>query len=306
MSDTKNSTLIHPFFVKYALSCIAACVAETVTYPLDLTKTRLQIQGERGLTTYRGMTATALGIARQEGVWYLWQGVSPALYRHLIYTGCRITSYERIRDVLGKNEDNTFPLWKSIIAGMSAGGMSQFLASPMDRVKVIMQMQGLRRLKGEPIQVKNVADAFKKTLKSNGIRALWKGWVPNVQRAMLVNLGDLTTYDTTKHQILKRTNLKDGPFIHTLSSICAGLSAALLSTPADVIKTRIMNQSIDENGRGLLYKSSFDCLSKTVQNEGFAALYKGFVPIWVRMAPWSLTFWLTYEQIRRLSRVQSF
>lgn len=52
--------------------------------------------------------------------------------------------------------------------------------------------------------------------------------------------------------------------------------------------------------RGLLYSSSIDCFKQTVSKEGFGALYKGFVPIWLRMAPWSLTFWLTYEQIVRV------
>jgi solute carrier family 25 (mitochondrial uncoupling protein), member 27 len=49
---------------------------------------------------------------------------------------------------------------------------------------------------------------------------------------------------------------------------------------------------------GVLYKSSIDCLMKTVQNEGLFALYKGFFPVWIRMAPWSLTFWLSFEKIR--------
>lgn len=34
------------FYATYIISVAAASVAETVTYPLDLTKTRLQIQGE--------------------------------------------------------------------------------------------------------------------------------------------------------------------------------------------------------------------------------------------------------------------
>lgn len=49
---------------------------------------------------------------------------------------------------------------------------------------------------------------------------------------------------------------------------------------------------------GLVYKGSLDCLFKTVENEGFWALYKGFLPVWIRMAPWSLTFWMSFEQIR--------
>lgn len=58
--------------------------------------------------------------------------------------------------------------------------------------------------------------------------------------------------------------------------------------------------------RGLLYKNSLDCLVKTVHNEGFWALYKGFIPCWLRMGPWSLTFWLTYEQIRNLCGTSAF
>ncbi|MPC17456.1 Mitochondrial uncoupling protein 4 [Portunus trituberculatus] len=90
------------------------------------------------------------------------------------------------------------------------------------------------------------------------------------------------------------------------ASALSGLVSAILGCPADVIKARIMNQPVDHMQRGLLYKNSLDCLMQTVRNEGFWALYKGFVPCWLRMGPWSLTFWLTYEQIRNACGTSAF
>ncbi|XP_071483310.1 mitochondrial uncoupling protein 4-like [Diadema antillarum] len=316
--DEVNGGFVNPnsFLVKYFLSACAATVAETVTYPLDITKTRLQIQGEvaaakhygnEAAIPYRGMVRTALGIVEEEGLFKLWQGVTPAIYRHIVYTGCRMGAYEYIRDnIFGKNPDGTFPVWKAVIAGSTAGAFGQFLSSPTDLVKVQMQTEGRRRLEGKPPRVKTAFKCFKQILAEGGIRGLWKGWVPNVQRAALVNMGDLTTYDTAKHLILKHTSLQDNFITHGLSSICSGLVAATVSTPADVVKTRIMNQGSDDRGRPLLYKSSMDCLLKSVKQEGFWSLYKGFFPIWARMAPWSLTFWISYEEIRRLGGTASF
>lgn len=70
-------------------------------------------------------------------------------------------------------------------------------------------------------------------------------------------------------------------------SCCSGIVAAILSSPADLVKARVMNQPHDEKGRALVYKSSVDCLVKTVKNEGFFALYKGFLPCYIRMVSYS-------------------
>lgn len=48
-----------------------------------------------------------------------------------------------------------------------------------------------------------------------------------------------------------------------------------------------------------LYKGSIDCGIQTVRNEGFLALYKGFIPTWVRMGPWNIIFFITYEQLKK-------
>nr|XP_033791486.1 mitochondrial uncoupling protein 4 [Geotrypetes seraphini] len=305
-----------PLASKFVLSACAAAVAELATFPLDLTKTRLQIQGEAALRRlgnnaevlpYRGMIRTAAGIVQEEGLLKLWQGFTPALYRHIVYSGVRMLTYEQLRGtVLRTADDKSFPLWQSVVGGMLAGAIGQFFASPTDLVKVQMQMEGRRKLEGKPPRIRGVHHAFMMILSEGGVRGLWAGWVPNVQRAALVNLGDLTTYDSAKHFLLLNMHLQDGILCHSIASLCSGLIAAILGTPADVIKSRIMNQPRDKQGRGLLYKSSIDCLIQAIRGEGFMSLYKGFVPTWMRMAPWSLVFWLTYEQIRRTAGVSSF
>jgi len=288
---------------KYMMCVAAASVAEGVTYPLDLTKTRLQIQGEVAsgggrAVKYRGMFRTALGIVQEEGLLHLWRGMLPALYRHAIYTGFRMSAYEEIRNQLSRENKDNFSLWKKVVAGMLAGGIGQLMASPTDLVKTQIQMEGRRRLLGKPPRVEGMTDAFRKILKQGGVIGLWRGCWPNVQRAALVNLGDLSTYDSVKGAILNNTNFEDNSLTHCMASGCAGLVGAIMGTPADVVKARVMNQPTDEFGRGLVYKSSVDCAMQTIKGEGFLALYKGFVPCWLRMAPWSLTFWLSFEQIR--------
>lgn len=110
-------------------------------------------------------------------------------------------------------------------------------------------MEGKRRLMGLEPRVHGAGHAFRQIIICGGIKGLWKGSVPNVQRAALVNLGDLTTYDTVKRFIMNNTGLPDCHSVHVMSSICAGLVAATMGTPADVVKTRIMNQPTDKHGR---------------------------------------------------------
>lgn len=61
---------------------------------------------------YRGMLKTAFGIVKEEGLPKLWQGITPAIYRHVIYSGLRIVSYEKLREhVLKKESDGSYPMW---------------------------------------------------------------------------------------------------------------------------------------------------------------------------------------------------
>lgn len=64
---------------------------------------------------HRGMWATAVGISREEGVMKLWSGITPAIYRHVVYSGVRIVTYQILREeVFMKNPDGSFSLWYTI------------------------------------------------------------------------------------------------------------------------------------------------------------------------------------------------
>ena len=105
---------------------------------------------------------------------------------------------------------------------------------------------------------------------------------------------------------------------HCRSSAVASFCAAVASNPVDVVKTRMMNQRTNNPH---LYRTSLDCIIKvggavgqvgctvhssplhtqTLRFEGVSALYKGFVPSYLRLGPWniivSLHFWVGLEGV---------
>ncbi|XP_014367756.2 mitochondrial uncoupling protein 4 [Papilio machaon] len=288
--------------LRYAVAVLAAWAAELITYPFDLTKTRLQIQSEvatakQGFKLENiGMIGTASKIVKNEGVLKLWSGLMPMLQRHAIYSGCRLIFYERFRNALKDGQGNT-SLAAQSLCGASAGALSQLIASPTDLVKVQMQAEGRRLLQGKRPRFANCRQAYSILYSESGIRGFWRGAIPNAQRAALVNLGDLAAYDSCKRLLVRDMGMTDSPLVHTLAAFAAGFVAAVMGTPADVMKTRLMNQPVGPDGRGLLYRGLVDCVRQSVKNEGVLTLYKGFLPTWVRMGPWALVNWVAFENI---------
>lgn len=181
----------------------------------------------------------------------------------------------------------------------------QVVASPADLVKVRMQADGRMASRGLQPRYSGPLDAFRKIVREEGVSGLWRGVFPNAQRAFLVNMGELACYDQAKRFVIQNRIAEDNIFAHTLASIMSGLSATALSCPADVVKTRMMNQATNKDGKAM-YLSSYDCLVKTVKFEGIKALWKGFFPTWARLGPWQFVFWVSYEKFRTIAGMPSF
>ncbi|KAJ1404790.1 Mitochondrial carrier protein [Sesbania bispinosa] len=290
---------------KVLLTSLSAMVAETTTFPIDLIKTRLQLHGE-SLSSSRPTSAFRIGldIIREQGPLGLYKGLSPAIIRHLFYTPTRIVGYEHLRSVVSADNGSLSIISKAVVGGIS-GCLAQVIASPADLVKVRMQADGQMVSQGLQPRYSGTFDAFNKIVQAEGIQGLWKGVFPNIQRAFLVNMGELACYDHAKQFVIRSRIAEDNVYAHTLASIMSGLAATSLSCPADVVKTRMMNQAAKKEGK-VLYSSSYDCLVKTVRFEGIRALWKGFFPTWARLGPWQFVFWVSYEKFRKFAGLSSF
>jgi len=123
---------------------------------------------------------------------------------------------------------------------------------------------------------------------------------PNVLRACLVNVGELTTYDYAKSLLISTVGLPDTTFTHFLSSSMSGFVATGISTPADVVKSNYMSNP-------KLYNNSLPyCISTILKERGVFFFWKGFTLNWIRLGPWQMIFWMTYEKMSVLTNQKTF
>jgi len=286
-----------PKWIKGVCGGAAAMTAEFVTLPVDVLKVRLQLSGEGGQgKAYNGVRDAFQTILKQEGVGGLFKGLTPGLMRQAVYQGFKMAVYEPMRNQLARyrGPEASAGLMDKIAAGGLGGAMGAMIANPTDLIKVRMQADraGTR--------YRNTLHAFQDIYTREGVAAFWKGTVPNLQRAFIVNAAEMATYDTVKTMFMERGVFGDTFSNHLTSSFIAGFVAAVCSTPVDLTKTRLMNQPFGPDGKGTLYKGMMDCFVKTAKAEGALGLYKGFIPMWFRLGPWGMTFFITFEQYRRL------
>lgn len=271
---------------------MASIVAEFGTFPIDLTKTRLQVQGQSQYTEvrYRGMFHALFRIGKEEGIRALYSGISPALLRQASYGTIKIGTYNSLKRLFVSHpEDETMVI--NVFCGVVSGVLSSSLANPTDVLKIRMQAQG-SLLQG------SMMSNFINIYQTEGTRGLWRGVIPTAQRAAIVVGVELPVYDITKKHLLRSGLMGDTILTHFISSFTCGLAGALASNPVDVVRTRMMNQRVLSGSP--MYKGTLDGVMQTWKNEGFFALYKGFWPNWLRLGPWNIIFFITFEQLKKL------
>jgi len=264
---------------------LGATIAETVTLPTDVVKVRLQVQ-QSG--KYAGFLDCLLQTARQEGPTALWKGLAPALLRQISYTSLSLVIYEPIREFYVKALHGDAARGPSFVQRLAAGGTAGALAiavfNPAEVIKTQVQTHT-----GSGLSMAVVA---RRVWEQDGIAGFWAGVRPNIARTFLVNAAELGTYDEAKSRL--KPHFGDGLLSHVGASGIAGFTSACVSTPADVVKTRLMNCAGGEKQ----YRGMFHAFSRILFDEGVGALYKGFLPICIRKLVWCAAFFVSYERIR--------
>ena len=151
-------------------------------------------------------------------------------------------------------------------------------------------------------------DAINKIYLKYGWTAFYRGIGPSMLRAGFSVAATLGTYDHCKSIILaNKWSLQHGITekdvrLHFICSLCSGFLATLLAVPFDVVKTRYQSQSFGQP----MYLSARHCLSHIVEKEGIKVLFKGFVPMYARLGPWQITFFIVFEFLHKEILGESF
>ncbi|XP_035927579.2 kidney mitochondrial carrier protein 1 isoform X1 [Halichoerus grypus] len=236
---------------------LASITAECGTFPIDLTKTRLQIQGQTNDANfkeirYRGMLHALVRIGREEGLKALYSGIAPAMLRQASYGTIKIGIYQSLKRLFVEHpEDETLLI--NVVCGILSGVVSSTIANPTDVLKIRMQAQSSTFQGG---MIGNFINIYQQ----EGARGLWKGVSLTAQRAAIVVGVELPVYDLTKKHLILSGLMGDTVYTHFLSSFTCGLAGALASNPVDVVRTRMMNQRVLRDGRCSGHTGTLDCL----------------------------------------------
>lgn len=271
----------YPFW----LGGVAATIAASITHPLDLTKVRLQASGDKGMVQSLQKTV------RTAGVRGLFDGISGTWMRQMSYSLCRFWAYDESKKLLGAGPGA--PAWKLALAGSMAGGISGLVGNPGEIVMVRMQGDFAKAPEAR-FGYKHCFDALFRMVREEGPSSLMRGATPNVFRAILMNASQLASYDFFKSELLKTRYFEDNIYVHFTASFAAGTVATTVCSPADVLKSRIMNAS----GPGS--NSTLGVIRSSLRNEGAMFMFKGWVPAWTRLQPTTILIFLTLEQLKNV------
>ncbi|XP_068663796.1 uncharacterized protein [Aristolochia californica] len=252
----------------------------------------MQLVGQRGPLTGMGKLFTQL--MKFEGPQALYLGLTPALMRSLLYGGLRLGLYEPCKYACDMTLGST-NVFVKIASGAFSGAIATALTNPTEVLKVRLQMNSTGR-GGALREMQKIAN-------EEGVSAFWKGVGPAMARAAVLTASQLATYDESKQALMRWTLLEEGFYLQFISSAIAGTMGTLMTTPMDMIKTRLMLQR--ESKSAEIYKNGFHCAYKVMQTEGPRALYKGGLAIFARLSPQTTITFLVCEKLRELAGMKA-
>ncbi|CAL7942556.1 unnamed protein product [Xylocopa violacea] len=275
---------------RFLLGSIGGAVGATAVYPIDLVKTRMQNQRTGSLVgelMYRNSLDCLKKVIRHEGFFGLYRGLVPQLMGVAPEKAIKLTVNDFVRDKF-MDKNSNLPLYGEIIAGACAGGSQVIFTNPLEIVKIRLQVAG--ELAG-----KSKVKAWT-VVKELGIFGLYKG-----ARACFLRDVPFSAIYFPMYSHIKARFADEGGYNTPLSLLAAGaiagVPAAALVTPADVIKTRL--QVVARRGQ-TTYNGLLDCARKIYKEEGARAFWKGATARVFRSSPQFGVTLFTYELLQRL------
>lgn len=178
---------------------------------------------------------------------------------------------------------------KSLVAGGVAGGVSRTAVAPLERLKILMQVQGNTKV------YSGVWQGLKHIFQTEGIGGMMRGNLTNCIRIVPNQAVKFLTYEQLSrfisHEMIEAGG--DGqmtPLLRLSAGACAGIVGMSATYPLDMVRGRLTIQEKQGQYRGISHATA-----SIIREEGILALWRGWLPSVIGVIPYVGLNFAVYE-----------
>ena len=270
LPQVNSNWYFYPVFdsiYNFTLGSVAGAIGATIVYPIDLVKTRMQAQR---VLIYKNSLDCAVKVLRTEGLRGLYSGLGPQLIGVAPEKAIKLTVNDLARSYFTNKISKKITWYYEVVSGACAGACQVIFTNPLEIVKIRLQVQGNYDV-SERMSAMGI-------IRKLGITGLYKGVGACLLRDVPFSAIYFPTYAHIKKDIFnydpsdkkRRHKLKTWELL--VSGGLAGMPAAFLTTPCDVIKTRLQ---IDPKKGETHYNGIFHAFKTILREESARSFFKG-------------------------------
>jgi len=274
----KGGSQFTSFMIDFLMGGVSAAISKTAAAPIERVKLLIQNQDEmikqgKLKEPYRGISNCFQRVISEEGFVALWRGNFANVIRYFPTQALNFAFKDQIKRLFGyTKEKDGYWVWfaGNLASGGLAGAASLLFVYSLDYARTRLANDAKQAKKGSAErQFNGLIDVYRKTLASDGIAGLYRGFVVScvgiiVYRGLYFGLFDSIVPSLPKEL---SSNFFAKFFIGWAITVAAGLA----SYPLDTVRRRMMMTS----GEAVKYKNSMHCMSEIVKKEGVKSLFKG-------------------------------
>ncbi|XP_006854607.2 protein MITOFERRINLIKE 1, chloroplastic [Amborella trichopoda] len=271
----KNISVFEKAFIGAMAGGFAGAFTYVCLLPLDTVKTKLQTRGASEL--YTGAIDVISKVLKNEGILGLYSGVSAVIVGSAISSAIYFGTCELGKSLLAK-----VPSVPPIMIPPTAGAMGNLVSSAIMVPKELITQRMQAGAKGRSWEV------LLRILERDGILGLYAGYSATLLRNLPAGVLSYSSFEYLKSAVLSRTgNSHLEPFQSVCCGALAGAISASLTTPLDVVKTRLMTQIqsgaiVDPETKAkitiLVYTGISSTMREILKEEGWMGLTRGMGP----------------------------
>uniref|UniRef100_A0A803Q9C7 Mitochondrial uncoupling protein 5-like n=1 Tax=Cannabis sativa TaxID=3483 RepID=A0A803Q9C7_CANSA len=168
---------------KIAAGLVAGGVGAAVGNPADVAMVRMQADGRLPISerrNYKSVVDAISQMSKSEGVASLWRGSALTVNRAMIVTASQLASYDEIKETILKKGLMNDGIGTHVAASFAAGFLAAVASNPVDVIKTRVMNMRVESGAGPPYS--GALDCAVKTVRAEGVMALYKGFIPTISR----------------------------------------------------------------------------------------------------------------------------